>query len=464
MIINFNFEKLPSYMNDVPEVIRAFSPYIVLDENGALLDISVFEEEKDKSNFEVCLKSDRLGYVYDAIMVNADIGSLEYKRLAKRFVKQILYKFCNELTGVNLPYGCLTGVRPTKLYYDSIGSYSNIKEHFERDFNVEAKRARLIENVVNGQKGVYSLGEKEVDIFVNIPICPTRCKYCSFISTEYGRVKKLIPTYVSCVLEEITQIKDRISKEELKVRSVYFGGGTPTSLNADDLRTLCYPLKEYGVEFTVECGRPDSITKEKLDALQACGVTRISVNPQTFKDETLEILGRAHTTKQLYEAYALARNYDFDINMDLIAGLPNESFEDFEDSLRKAVRLKPENLTVHTLSLKRGSTLKLDGAEKIMDGSIRKMTDFSIDFLIENGYVPYYMYRQKNMADGLENVGWCLEDKQCVYNIDYMEETTTVLSAGAGAMSKFVYHDNGRIERSSNPKGFEEYLRRKNVL
>ncbi len=464
MIVDFNFESLPSYMNDVPEVIRAFSPYIILGEDGVSLEISVEEDEKENSNVEVYLKSDKLGSVYDSIKVTEKIGSLEYKRKAKRFVKQILYKFCNDLTGVNLPYGCLTGVRPTKLYYDSIGSYSNIKDHFERDFFVEPKRASLIENVVKGQVGIYSLKDREVDVFVNIPICPTRCKYCSFISTEYGRVKKLIPTYVNCVLEEIIQIKDRISKEELKVRSIYFGGGTPTALSANDLRRLCLPFKDFGVEFTVECGRPDSITKEKLDALQNCGVTRISVNPQTFKDETLEILGRAHSTKQLYEAYALAKNYNFDINMDLIAGLPNESFEDFENSLRKAVALKPENLTVHTLSLKRGSTLKLDGTEKIMDGSIRKMMDFSIDFLTENGYIPYYMYRQKNMADGLENVGWCLKGKQCVYNIDYMEETTTVLAAGAGAMSKFVYHDNGRIERSSNPKGFDEYLRRKNAM
>ena len=460
MIFKLDVKTLPSYMNDVPEVIRAFSPYVVLSDDGERLEV-VFEEYE--GGFKVSVVSENFGREDKVIALDLNVNSLEYKRITKREVKKTLYAFCNRVTGVNLPYGSLTGVRPTKLYYDLIGSGSNIKEHFVAEFSVEPKRADLIERVVLGQKGIYSLKENEIDVFVNIPICPTRCKYCSFISTEYDRVKKLVPKYVDCVREEILDIKHKIARENLKVRSIYFGGGTPTSLCPEDLEKLC-SLFDYGVEFTVEAGRPDSITREKLEVLKKCGVTRISVNPQTFKDETLEILGRAHNTKQLYDAYALAREFDFDVNMDLIAGLPEESFEDFATSLKSAVALNPENITVHTLSLKKGSTLKTEGSEKIMDGSIKKMTDFSIDFLTGAGYVPYYMYRQKNMADGLENVGWCKEGKQCVYNVDYMEETTTVLSAGAGAMSKTVYHDAGRIERNCNPKGFEEYLRRKGTL
>ena len=460
MIFKLDVKTLPSYMNDVPEVVRAFSPYVVLSDDGERLEV-VFEEYE--GGFKVSVVSENFGREDKVVTLDLNVNSLEYKRITKREVKKTLYAFCNRVTGVNLPYGSLTGVRPTKLYYDLIGSGSNIKEHFVAEFSVEPKRADLIERVVLGQKGIYSLKENEVDVFVNIPICPTRCKYCSFISTEYNRVKKLVPKYVDCVREEILDIKHKIARENLKVRSIYFGGGTPTALCPEDLEKLC-SLFDYGVEFTVEAGRPDSITREKLEVLKKCGVTRISVNPQTFKDETLEILGRAHNTKQLYDAYALAREFDFDVNMDLIAGLPEESFEDFATSLKSAVALNPENITVHTLSLKKGSTLKTEGSEKIMDGSIKKMTDFSIDFLTGAGYVPYYMYRQKNMADGLENVGWCKEGKQCVYNVDYMEETTTVLSAGAGAMSKTVYHDAGRIERNCNPKGFEEYLRRKGTL
>ncbi len=459
MIINFISDSLPTYMNDVPEVIRAFSPYIVLDCNGTPVLINVEELE---GLVRVRIISEEYGELVTEKGIDFTLNSLEYKRLAKRETKKLLYSFCNKITCINLPYGSLTGVRPTKLYYDMIGSYSNIKNIFVDEFSVEPKRAELIEKVVQTQKGIYSNSPDEVDVFVNIPICPTRCKYCSFISTEYGRVKKLVPIYVDCVKNEILEIKKSIVSGGYKVRSVYVGGGTPTSLTAEQLEELCSALN-FGVEFTVEAGRPDSITEEKLKVLKDCGVTRISVNPQTFKDETLNILGRAHTTQQLYEAYYLANKYDFDINMDLIAGLPGETFEDFRSSLEKAVALNPSNITVHTLSLKRGSTLKIEGKEKIMDGSIKRMTDFSIDYLSASGYSPYYMYRQKNMADGLENVGWCKSNKQCIYNIDYMEETTTVFSAGAGAMSKMVFHDNGRIERSCNPKGFEEYLRRKGL-
>ena len=460
MNINFITDNLPTYMNDVPEVIRAFSPHITLSDDGELVTIFVSEKEGSVS---VAIQSDKHGEFTSLETIDFLFGSLEYKRLAKRCAKKLLYSFCNKITGVNLPYGSLTGVRPTKLYYDLIGSTSNIKSVFIDEFCVEPKRAELIENVVKTQGGIYSTAQDEVDIFVNIPICPTRCKYCSFISTEYGRVKKLVPAYVECVKNELELINERVVNEKLKVRSIYFGGGTPTSLSAEQLKQLCSCLK-YNVEFTVEAGRPDSITAEKLQALKDSGVTRISVNPQTFKDSTLEILGRAHNTEQLYSANELARKFGFDINMDLIAGLPNESFEDFSASLNRALELHPENITIHTLSIKRGSTLKLEGSEKTMDGSIKKMTDYSIDLLSKAGYFPYYMYRQKNMADGLENVGWCKPGKQCIYNIDYMEETTTVLSAGAGAMSKMVFHEAGRIERNCNPKGFEEYLRRRSAL
>ncbi len=273
-------------------------------------------------------------------------------------------------------------------------------------------------------------------------------------------MRKLVPQYVSCVAKELEEINKRIVGENLQVRSVYYGGGTPTSISAEELESLL-KLTNYGCEFTVEAGRPDSITREKLAVMEKHGVTRISVNPQTFKDDTLRILGRRHTTEDLYRAFSLAREFDFDINMDLIAGLPDEKFEDFKLSLEKSIELSPENITVHTLSLKRGSVLKEEGAKKNMDGSIREMVDYSIDRLKSEGYRPYYMYRQKNMADGLENVGWCKPGKACIYNVDYMEETNSVLSAGAGAMSKFVYKSEGRIERQCNAKGFEEYLRRK---
>ena len=264
MKINFITDNLPTYMNDVPEVIRAFSPHITLSDEGELVTIFVSEKEGSVS---VAIQSDKHGEFTNLETIDFLFGSLEYKRLAKRCAKKLLYSFCNKITGVNLPYGSLTGVRPTKLYYDLIGSTSNIKSVFIDEFCVEPKRAELIENVVKTQSGIYSTAQDEVDIFVNIPICPTRCKYCSFISTEYGRVKKLVPAYVKCVKNELELINERVVNEKLKVRSIYFGGGTPTSLSAEQLKQLCSCLK-YNVEFTVEAGRPDSITAEKLQALR----------------------------------------------------------------------------------------------------------------------------------------------------------------------------------------------------
>lgn len=460
MIINFQPNNLPSYMNDVPEIVRAFYPFVICEGDGDLVELTV-DELEDSIKISI---SSPLGNLDEVRSICYEKGSLEFKRIAKRETKNLLYSFLNKLTNISLPYGSLTGVRPTRLYYDKIGISSNIKQQLVDDFFVDPSRADLIEKVVDGQKEIYSTNEKEVDIFVNIPICPTRCRYCSFISTEIGRVKKYVQSYVDCVVNELTDIKRKVVDNSYLVRSIYIGGGTPTSLTAEQLYQICKPLSDFNVEFTVEAGRPDSITYEKLLALKKCGVTRISVNPQTFKDETLLSLGRNHTTKQLLDAFVLAREFDFDVNMDLIAGLPGENYEDFVTSLNKAIDLNPENITVHTLSLKRGSTLKQEGNEKKMDGSIRRMTDYAIEKLTINGYIPYYMYRQKNMADGLENVGWCKPEKQCIYNVDYMEETTSVLSAGAGAVSKYVYHDQGRIERESNAKGFEEYLRRKGVL
>lgn len=461
MNIKLIVDSLPSYMNDVPEIVRAFLPFVTISDEGEPFEIKIEEYENSVYASIIC---SFYGNDNTSFCIPSSVNSLEYKRIAKREVKKFLYCYLYNKLGVSLPYGSLTGVRPTRIYYDAIGSYSNINKHLIEDYYVEESRAKLIENVIKGQEKVYSTKDDEVDVFVNIPICPTRCRYCSFISTEINRVRKLVPSYVKCVQNEINEIKEQIVKERLKVRSIYIGGGTPTSLNADELRSICSLLSCYKVEFTVEAGRPDSITRDKLKALEECGVTRISINPQTFKDETLEILGRAHTTKQLYEAFELAREFNFDVNMDLIAGLPGESYEDFVVSLNSAIALNPENITVHTLSLKRGSTLKEEGVERKMDGTIRRMTDYSIFKLGACGYIPYYMYRQKNMADGLENVGWCKPNKQCTYNVDYMEETTSVLSAGAGAMSKMVYHIDGRIERKANPKGFEEYLRRKGAL
>ena len=458
-IVTRFINNFPPYMNDVPEVVRAFYPYIVInndEENYIDVECEFYDTE-----LEVVIKSNFSEGKHLKLSIINDF-SLEYKKVTKRFVKTNLYAFCKELTGVKLPYGSLTGVRPTKMYYDLIGSEGNIKERLIGYFDVSSERADLIEEVVNNQVPIFNHSGEGIDVFVNIPFCPTRCRYCSFISTEIGRIKKRIPEYVECVSRELEEIRNIVERDNLTVRSVYFGGGTPTSLEADDLRKLL-SFVQYGTELTVEAGRPDSITREKLQALSDMNVTRISINPQTFKQSTLNILGRAHSVEQIYYSYALSQEFDFDVNMDLIAGLPEESYEDFVHSIDECIKLAPENITVHTLSIKRGSTLNNENAHKVMDGTVKKMVDYSRNVLKSNGYGAYYMYRQKNMADNLENVGYAKLGKACIYNVDYMEETNTILSAGAGAVSKFVYKNENRIERNCNAKGFEEYIRRKQI-
>lgn len=450
-------ESMPPYMNDVQEVVRAFSPYIAISDSAPReLEIGTALSEKGFYFYTDCF-SGREEHLLSTAS-EAD-GSLESKRRAKTAAKGYLYSFCNKLTGISLPYGSLTGVRPTAVYYRSIGSYSNIKEHLVKDYFVEPARAELIERVVRSQEGLINRDPLRADVFANIPVCPTRCSYCSFISAEYPRVKKLVPAYVDALVADIGKIREEIREKGYSAGAAYVGGGTPTTLDEEMLSRIL-PLLNFGGEFTVEAGRPDTVTEGKLAVMKASGVTRVSVNPQTFSDETLLRIGRRHTVADFYRAFEAAKSFGFDVNVDLIAGLPGETFDDFKRSLCLAAELRPENLTVHSLSLKRGAALKEGGASRRMDGGVKQMCDFSIEKLISSGYEPYYMYRQKNIADGLENTGYALPGKQCRYNIDYMEETTTVLSAGAGAVTKYVYGDEGRIERKSHAKGFEEYLRR----
>ncbi len=448
---------LPQYMSDVPEVLRAFFPYIKEDadaENYIELRVSF-----ENNNYTAQIFSSLGEPVIENFIVDTQ-DTLIFKRLTKRFVKTALYKYLSSLTNISLPYGSLTGVRPTRPFYELMEAGEDAEKYLIEHFFVAPEKAKLIAEVVDGQKGIYKKDPKRVDIFVNIPFCPTRCGYCSFISTEIGRIKKYIPRYIDCVVRELHQIKAKIAKDNLTLKSIYVGGGTPTSLSADELEKILNPLAGYGVEFTVEAGRPDSIDSDKLKVFNDLGVTRISINPQTFNPQTLQRIGRTHTLEDISQAFELARKYPFDINADLIAGLPEESLKDFEDTLKKTLALKPENITIHTLSIKRGAEIKNAGAEKSVSGIAREMTDLAREGLALAGYRPYYMYRQKRSSDNLENTGYALNGKQCVYNINFMEELTTVFGAGAGAMSKYVFHGENRIERHANPKGLEDYLKR----
>ena len=360
------------------------------------------------------------------------------------------------------PWGKLTGVRPTKkarkLLAEGV-SVEKLPEVLAKEYKISKPKIKLLMATLDNQEIISD--DNAIDFYVNIPICPTRCLYCSFISAELKYAEKILPDYLNALALEITEAKKLIQKNGWYVRSVYIGGGTPTVLSAEQLDFLLKNLQFGNVEFTVECGRPDTITSEKLLVLKKYGVTRISINPQTFSEKTLQKISRQHTAKQVFDAFEEGRKLGFDINMDLIAGLGEESFKTFKTSLKTALNLKPENLTVHTLSVKKGSCLQ---GQNVKNSAVKKMVDYAYKMLSKSGYVPYYMYRQKNQLGNLENIGYALSGKQCRFNVDSMEETVSILACGANAISKFVDHKNHKILRASNAKFLQDYISRLDEL
>lgn len=376
-------------------------------------------------------------------------GDLERKRYIKRYAKLALYKAMSDYLKQKLPWGALTGIRPVKFAYSE---GKNWRDEMEKTFEVSPSKLELVGKIMEEQKGIYEIRDGNCDFFVGIPFCPTRCLYCSFFSSEIGK-SDMVEDYVSALIREIDSAKPLIKN----LRSVYIGGGTPISLPISQLKRILDAIGEVKTEYTVEGGRPDCINEDVLKLLKDYGVTRVCVNPQTFNDRTLRIIGRNHTAKDILEKYEMVKKFGFDVNMDLIAGLPDETFSDFSYSVDEAVRLAPENITVHTLSLKKGSILK-ERVERLADGDIEKMVDYSAYKLINAGYNPYYMYRQKYMAGNLENTGYTKKGKACVYNIDVMEEISDNLACGANAVSKRLFADEDRIERYGSPKDIATYV------
>ncbi len=455
MSIRLIFEK-NTYLNDVQEIPRAFVPYITLSDDGE--NFLSWSHDISGDVFTFTIDSDLFGKkVYKDSFPAED--SLIFKKKTKYFAKNSLYLYLSQALGVKLPYGSLTGVRPTRMYAEIAKTSAEPKKVLIEEFSVFEKKAELIEKCALFQSKFINRDDKSVAIYVNIPFCPTRCSYCSFISTEVFRVKKELPIFVSCLKKDIETIFDVIDKKGYSVRSVYVGGGTPTSLGAELLSEVISPLSNLGCEFTVECGRPDTIDPSIIDVLLKNNVTRVSINPQTFLQKTLDLIGRKHSVDDVFRAFSLVKDTSLNVNCDLIAALPGETSEDFKYSLDTALALFPENITVHTLSIKRGSELNKDNFSKSAEGDALSMTDYSFTTLSDAGYSPYYMYRQKNTADNLENTGFCRDQKVCLYNVDTMEESCSILAAGAGAVSKLL-EPGGKITRFSHPKGFREYIER----
>ncbi len=378
---------------------------------------------------------------------------LVFKRPAKRSCKLAFYKVISSAKGKSLPWGALTGIRPTKLAYNEIADGRDFEKLFS-DACVAPENTALVKKILEVQKGFYKKGGQ--DLYVSLPFCPSKCDYCSFITAPIENTRKFVGEYVNCIVKELYSIKPFIDN----LRSVYIGGGTPFVLDNAQLTPIYAAINELfgsNFEYTVEAGRPDVFTEEKCALAKEYGVNRICVNPQTFNDETLKKIGRKHTAEQTLSAYAMAEKYGFDINIDLIAGLADETAEDFAYSLERAISLSPAAITVHTLSLKSGAKLK-ENTKKLFVAGIGEMINISREKLTAAGYEPYYLYRQKYQAGGFENVGWAKRGKACVYNIDVMEEITDNIAVGANAISKRLFGDEDRIERYATPKDIPTYI------
>lgn len=395
---------------------------------------------------------------------------------------QLIFDALSDITGYTPPWGIQTGVRPSKLMLrliDEMGE-ENALRYFKEDLLVSEEKTALAHTVAKAEEKIINLSaDKSFSLYVSIPFCPSRCSYCSFVShsIDNANAKRILPEYLEKLAEEIEMTGGIATELGLRLESVYFGGGTPGVLEAPQMDRLLGAIeKSFDLstlrEYTVEVGRPDTVTPEKLRILKLHNVGRISINPQTFNQKTLEEIGRNHSVEQSVKAYQLAKAYGFDsVNMDLIAGLPGESFEDFRSSVDTAISLSPENITVHTLALKRSSNLGTSGTGVSGGNTAKKMLEYASERLGKSRYAPYYMYRQSKCVGNLENVGWCKEGKDCLYNVFMMEECHTVLAVGAGAVTKLCEPGTTNVERIFNYKypyeyisGFDKIIERKNGI
>lgn len=382
-----------------------------------------------------------------------------------------MYKLLCDFTGLTQPWGILTGVRPVKLLrrLAEESSEEQAVKKFEKDFFVSNEKIALSRETEHNERKILELSKPEsFSLYVGIPFCPSRCSYCSFVMASIERAEKLIEPYTKLLCEEIKRTAEIANKLGLRLETVYFGGGTPTTLSAEQLDTVLGTVnKSFDMstcrEFTVEAGRPDTIDIAKLFALKENKVDRISINPQTVNDEVLKTIGRKHTAQQFFDAFELARKCGFDnINTDLIAGLPTDTPESFKNSLDSIVRLNAECITVHTLCMKRASRLTTEGVTLDLQQArdAREMLAYTQNILGQNEYIPYYMYRQSRMVGNLENVGWSKKGFESLYNVYVMDETHTILACGSGGVTKLKRNNPDYLERIFNFKYPYEYIDR----
>lgn len=469
-MIGISFNKR-EFEYDAYTLIKAFYP----KEEIEMYDTEETQEPKEYDRLiSICYGEQvqiSLTFGNKTLSGSAAYDETEDRKIRKNKLKQVLYQLLVEETGHTLPWGNLTGIRPTKIAMGLIESgMSNVQaaEYMRKTYFTGNEKTALAITIANREREIL----KDIDyengysLYVGIPFCPSICLYCSFSSSPLERWRDKVDSYLDALLKELDFIAESMKDKVLD--TIYIGGGTPTTLEPDQLRRLLghiqekFPLEQVK-EYTIEAGRPDSITREKLQAIREYPITRISVNPQTMNQVTLDIIGRKHTVEDTRHAFALARECGFDnINMDLIVGLPGEHKEDVARTLEEIKKLDPDSLTVHSLAVKRAARLHMfkDQYQEMEFENNQEIMDLAMDYARECQMGPYYLYRQKNMCGNLENIGYAKVDKAGIYNILIMEEKQSILAAGAGASTKFVFQKGERIERVENVKDVTNYMTR----
>lgn len=464
-----------SFKYEIEAVVKLFLP---AQSFGFVYDDREYKFKSSDDYCEITLDEYEDSYIVSVDAIYNGLGSDKSAKISKIYsdneknLKQcelesakLLYECLSEIFEDKNEWGILTGVRPVKRVNELLDKgydYPKIYTHLSQKFLVSPKRIDIAyKTAVSQSSALCTLDNDSFSLYISIPFCPTRCSYCSFISQEADKNNKLIGEYVQKLCKEIRYTGKKASENGLRLDTIYIGGGTPTTLEPVYLETIMKTISEsfdtsVVREYTVEAGRPDTITEEKLRVIKENGADRISINPQSLNDEVLKSIGRKHTVEQFYSAYKIAKKVGFKcINTDIIAGLTDDTVESFKNTLDEIIKLSPENITVHTLSIKRAARL-VNESDTVLNNPAKEMVEYSLKVLSENDYQPYYLYKQKNMLDNLENIGWSKEGFEGLYNIYIMEEVQNIIALGSGASSKIVTEDD--IHRVFNFKLPLEYI------
>ena len=444
------------------EVYQLFNVYFPMKEIKFL--------EKEEADYIFYIDEEILRFEYKDYCKEESLGE-DVKNSLRRFLFLCLKDITNDI----YPWGILIGIRPSKIALKLIkdgNTEEEVIKIFKEKYLAHEDKARLCIDVAKAEERIVNIDKNNIAIYIGMAFCPTKCLYCSFTSNPISAHKKMVIPYLEALIKEIRSMSAYVKEKNLNIESIYFGGGTPTSVNDNEFLMVMNEIYNNFImnnkvkEFTVECGRPDTLTKNKLQTMKECKVDRISINPQTMNDKTLKLIGRTHSSEDIKEKFKMARELGFDdINMDIIIGLPGENHMDMINTKNQLIKLKPDSITVHGLALKRGSRMYEEfilkkGIKMTSQEEIIKMYEESRNLAENLGLSPYYMYRQKNMVGNLENLGYAKEGKECIYNIQMIEEKQTTIAIGAAAVSKVIFLEEDRLERFPNLKDLHEYISR----